>query len=189
MILPLILFALSLSLLAVSYLFADLADLFLLAVPATLASLWLVVSTGLRRWREGPRAPAGPVVIDGSNVMHWRDETPQMDTLREVIRHLSNRGFKAGVVFDANASYKLAGKYLDERALARRLSLPRDNVIVVDKGTPADPILLEVARDLGARVVSNDQFRDWAFDHPEIREPGHLIRGGYRNGKLWLDIG
>jgi hypothetical protein len=185
---PFILFVFSVSLLAVSFLVADLADLLLLAVPMTLASLWLLVRAGLRRRRKGPRAPARQVVIDGSNVMHWRDETPRMDTLREVVRHLSDRGFEVGVVFDANAGYKLERQYLNERTLARRLALPKDNVIVVAKGTPADPILLEVARDIGARVVSNDRFLDWEDDHPEIREPGHLIRGGYRDETLWLDI-
>ena len=35
--------------------------------------------------------------------------------------------------------------------------------------------------------VTNDRFRDWADVHPEVREPGHLIRGGYRDGVLWLD--
>ena len=60
--------------------------------------------------------------------------------------------------------------------------------MVVDKGNPADPILLSAARDLGARVVSNDRFRDWRENHPELGNPGHLIRGGYRDGRLWLDI-
>jgi len=36
-------------------------------------------------------------------------------------------------------------------------------------------------------VVSNDRFRDWAEAHPEVLEPGRLIRGGFRGGKLWLE--
>ncbi|SFD02462.1 NYN domain-containing protein [Tropicimonas isoalkanivorans] len=182
------LFAFSLALLAISFVSADLADLLLLAVPMTLASLWLLVRAKLRRPPKAPRPRDRQVVIDGSNVMHWRDQTPQMNTLREVVQRLAERGFEPGVVFDANAGYKLENQYLNEQTLARRLSLHRDNVIVVAKGTPADPILLEVAHSIGARVVSNDRFRDWEDDHPEIRAPGHLIRGGYRDGNLWLDI-
>jgi len=37
--------------------------------------------------------------------------------------------------------------------------------------------------------VTNDRYRDWAEAHPEIKEPGHLIKGGYRDGKVWLDLG
>jgi hypothetical protein len=47
---------------------------------------------------------------------------------------------------------------------------------------------LAAAADLGARVVTNDRYRDWVEQHPEVTEPGHLIRGGYKAGKLWLDL-
>jgi len=61
--------------------------------------------------------------------------------------------------------------------------------MVVPKGAPADPAILSAAQDTGARVVSNDRFRDWSDDFPEVRAPGFLIRGGYRSGELWLDLG
>jgi hypothetical protein len=48
---------------------------------------------------------------------------------------------------------------------------------------------LTVARDFNAPIVTNDRYRDWADDYPEIAEPGRLIRGGYRNGTLWLESG
>jgi hypothetical protein len=128
------------------------------------------------------------IVVDGSNVMHWQDETPRIATVQAVVQELTRRGFAPGVVFDANAGYKLEGRYLGPRDLARRLGLPEDQVMVVPKGTPADPWLLSAARQFGARVVSRDRFRDWAADHPEVNQPGFLIRGGYRDsGALWLD--
>ena len=40
--------------------------------------------------------------------------------------------------------------------------MPGNAVMVAPKGQPADPHILFVARDLGARIVSNDRFRDWA---------------------------
>ena len=61
--------------------------------------------------------------------------------------------------------------------------------MVVSKGTPADPTILAAARDLGAQIVTNDRFRDWAEAHPEVTEAGHLVRGGYPSGKLWLSLG
>lgn len=129
------------------------------------------------------------VVIDGSNVMYWKGDTPQIDTVREVVEHLSASGFTPGVMFDANAGYLLTGRYEHDGAFEKILGLPRDHVMVVHKGNPADLSILAAARDLGARIVTNDRYREWAESHPEVHRPGYLIRGEYRNGKLWLDLG
>ena len=126
------------------------------------------------------------VLLDGSNVMYWHDNIPRIETLREVTASLSDLGHAVAVVFDANAGYKLAGRYLDDHALATLLGLPEKRVFVVPAGTPADPYLLTTAARIGARIVSNDRFRDWADDHPILQDPGQLIRCGYRSGGLWL---
>ena len=65
---------------------------------------------------------------------------------------------------------------------------PADRAMVVPKGSQADPFLLEAARDQNARIVSNDRFRDWAEQFPEVAEPLRLIQGSLRNGILWLDL-
>jgi Zc3h12a-like Ribonuclease NYN domain len=61
-------------------------------------------------------------------------------------------------------------------------------VTVVPKGSPADPAILAAARKLAAPIVTNDQYRDWVEQYPEVLTPGHRIRGGYRDGVLWLDL-
>ncbi|MFZ0099481.1 MAG: hypothetical protein WAK98_13420 [Gemmobacter sp.] len=127
-----------------------------------------------------------PIVVDGSNVMHWKDQVAQLDVLREVVRVLDAQGYRPGVVFDANAGYKLQGRYLDDRPLAHLLGLPEDQVLVVQKGSPADPVILQTARALGAPIVTNDRYRDWAATYPEVDQPGHLIRGGFQDGRLVL---
>lgn len=182
MIAPLILLLISLCGVAAAFLLPGLSDLFLLTGPMALASLYLLA----RAWmtRKTPKW----IVVDGSNVMHWRDETPRIEALRDVLRHLEAAGFTPGVVFDANAGYLIAGKYQHDHAFGELLGLHQDRIMVVPKGTPADPTILTAARDLGARVVTNDRYRDWAGDFPEIGEPGFLIRGGYRDGGLWLDL-
>ena len=48
--------------------------------------------------------------------------------------------------------------------------------------------LVEDAAKRGARIVTNDRYRDWAEGHPEIAHPGHLIRGSFRGGSLRLDL-
>lgn len=127
------------------------------------------------------------VLVDGSNVMHWEDNTPQIEPLRRVISALKAQGLDPGVVFDANAGWKLVGRYLGERELSRLLDLPQDQVLVVPKGSPADPWLLTTARDFGARIVTNDRYRDWSDAHPEVANPGFLIHGGLLGTGVWLE--
>lgn len=143
----------------------------------------------LLRWvRFGHRAGQNVVVLDGSNVMHWRGGEPDLGTVCHVLRHLEEQGFHPGVVFDANAGYKIDGRYQHHTALARKLGLPTDRVLVVNRGEVADGMILRVARDMGARVVSNDRFRDWADQFPQVTTPGFVISGKYRQGALHLDL-
>ena len=118
--------------------------------------------------------------------MHWRENVPDLGVVKDVVQMLAAQGYAPGVVFDANAGWKLFGRYLHDGEFARLLGLEPRQVLVVAKGTPADPFLLKTAREFGARIVTNDRFRDWAEAHPEVQEPGFLIRGGVREGKVWL---
>ena len=164
------------------------SDLVLLAGPGLGASLFLLLRM---RWHAG-RATAVPdrprIVIDGSNVMYWLDNTPRIEPVRQVLARLEASGYFPGVMFDANAGHLIAGKYLDDARFGRMLGLPEPQIVVVPKGTQADGHILTAARGLGARIVTNDRYRDWADQFPEVRAPGHLIRGGYRDGVLWLDV-
>ncbi len=156
-----------------------LSDVLLLAVPCAIASLWLL----WRVWRRPKWA-----IVDGSNVMHWKDGVPDINALRDVLKALKRKGYTAGVMFDANAGYKLIDKYLHDDAFSKVLKLPEDRIMVVPKGTPADPYILKAARDLGARIVTNDQFRDWVDEYPEVKQNGFLITGQYLNGRLSLSF-
>lgn len=164
------------------------SGLSLLAGLAALAGVLLVLRVVLRRRERAGGPTLGLMIVDGSNVMYWKDETPRIETVREVVRHLADLGYVPGVMFDANAGYLLSGRYRHHRDFGRMLGIRADRVMVVPKGTPADPYILNAARKLGARIVTNDRYRDWAGNYPEIRKPRHLIRGGYRSGRLWLDL-
>jgi len=197
---PLILFLMSLMGMAASW---TMPDLFLLAGLSALASLVLVFlawrrrqaaqpdaarpSKGLFRRRQ-PKKAEKFIVVDGSNVMYWQDNTANLETVLAVVDRLRKLGYAPGVMFDANAGYLLGGRYMHDGAMGKGLGLPMERVMVVPKGVPADPLILTAARDLGARIVTNDRYRDWWGDHPEAAEPGHLIKGGYRDGALWLDL-
>ena len=184
MIAPVVLFLMSLGGIVCALVLPGATDWLLLAVPAAIASAVLLLRALLR-----PPLPALPqVIVDGSNVMHWRDNTPRIETRREVLVALERAGFAPGVVFDANAGYKLVGRYMADRALAAALGLPPGRVMIADRGEPADPMILTAATKARARIVSNDRFRDWAGTHAIIRDPAAMIRGGYTDGRLWLEI-
>ena len=162
----------------------------LLSVAFVTVVLLGVLVLLLRGRKTRPQARDGrTILIDGSNVIYWQDNTPRLEPLLQVVQELVRQGFRPGVVFDANVGYKLTGQFLGERELARLLSLPRDQILVVPKGTQADPYLLETAQDLKAQIVTNDRYRDWAESYPEVARSGTLIRGGMRNGRLWLAEG
>lgn len=181
----------------------------LLAAPCLLAAAILILKGYVGALKAGPVVADRPfrrksrgvasgqkdagkdlsyVVIDGSNVMHWTGGPPSLEPLREVLDDLTGRGFTPGVIFDANAGYKLFSLYLDAASFAARLQLPPDRVYVVPKGTQADLYILEAARNLGARIVTNDRYRDWQDRFPEVAKPGFLIRGGGREGTIWLKV-
>lgn len=185
MIVPLILLLVGCAGLLAALIQPGLSDLLMLALPWVLASLFLLVQAYFRDRARGARKW---IVVDGSNVMHWKDGTPHFATVREVVERLQSLGHTPFVVFDANAGYKIADSYKHDFAFGRLLALPADRVMVVPKGTPADPTILAAARNLGAKIVSNDRYRDWADTYPEVQQPGHLIRGGYRLDQLWLDL-
>lgn len=164
------------------------SDLLLIAGPSAVAALILLLTTWVRRSERTDQIAKKWVILDGSNVMYWKDETPQIATVLEVTRDLSMRGFTPAVIFDASAGYRVSDRYLHDSELSSLLELPEARVMVVPKGTPADPFILAVARDHRARVVTNDKYRDWAGEFPQVRNPGFLIKGGFRAGKLWLDL-
>lgn len=138
------------------------------------------------RRKKKATKPTRPVLIDGSNVMHWKDGEPDIQVVQKLVFALEKSGYHPGVIFDANAGYKLFDRYLDDAPLAHALGLPEDQVLVSPKGQPADVFLLNAARDMAAPIVTNDRFRDWLDDFPEFAEPGRLIQGGYRKGAPYL---
>lgn len=181
---PIILLAVSLACTTAAVLVPGSSDLLLVAIPMTLGSLWLLLRASYAASRSAPRW----IVIDGSNVMHWAGDTPRIEPVREVVKHLERHGFTPGVVFDANAGYLVNGAYMHDEAFSRLLGLPKDRVMVVNKGSVADETILEAAHDMQASVVTNDRYRDWAEQYPAVRTPGFLIQGGYRAGRLWLNL-
>ncbi|HPD91568.1 MAG TPA: hypothetical protein PLG62_03830 [Pararhodobacter sp.] len=162
---------------------ADLADLALLAGPVLVAVMVVVL------WRRARQRSARRwAVLDGSNILYWQDGTPRLDPVREVLRVMTAAGYDCCVVFDANAGHLLFGRYGRDSDFSARLGVARDRVMVVPRGEPADPFILTAARDANAVVVTNDRYRDWSAQFPEIHRKNLLVKGGFDGGSLWLGL-
>ena len=173
--------------------------LFLLSSVTALAALliWMRAAFAarlpkLRRRRRRRRAQRPVqqrrwVVIDGSNVMFWEDETPSLSAVAAVVGEVRRAGLTPLVWFDANAGYKLADRYMNPRDLSRAIGLSTKQVRVAPKGSPADPLLLDDAEKLESGVVSNDRYRDWVTRFPGVIRPELLVRGRVEGGAALLD--
>ncbi|MER5170446.1 MULTISPECIES: NYN domain-containing protein [Thioclava] len=129
-----------------------------------------------------------PVVIDGSNVIHWRRNLPELLPLQRVIARAKAAHYTPLVIFDANIGYKISDHYMSEAELAPLLGLEPDQIQVVDRGAPADPEILRHATRLGAPVITNDRYRDWLDQFARHKRGIKLIRGHYKGQRLVLDL-
>ncbi len=130
--------------------------------------------------------PKPVIVVDGSNVMHWRDDVASVKTLTLVLSDLAERGFAPHVFFDANVGYKLFNRAIGQRDLAFQLDLKPAQITLAPSRTPADPLLIGFAIKAGVRVVSNDRFMDWRAEFPAIRGKGFLVPGKIRGDNVEL---
>ena len=165
-----LLFRLSLLALLLCLLLPPLQPFLLLSAILTGVTFLAALLAGIRS-RRPARNDRRVVVIDGSNVMHWRERTPRIETLREVIDRLRENGFTPGVVFDANAGHLLTGRYRHDDFFAQALGLARTHVMVVPKGTQADPMVLQAARNFDTPVIMRVQADDRAFAIGQISFP------------------
>lgn len=122
------------------------------------------------------------VLIDGSNVMNWEVDAgtasaPSLRPLAQVLTALKARGVAAGVVFDATAGHRLEGRFMNHDDLAARLPTAAD-VLVVDRGTQADWVLVDMAREQGLVIISNDHFRDAPSARHLLKQKGFMAGEG-----------
>lgn len=125
-------------------------------------------------------------VVDGSNVLYWRRDEPDLHSVRLVIEKLVAAGLDPVIWFDANVGYLVSGRYMNPYRLSQALRYPESRIYVAPKGTPADPLLIQAATDLNAHIVSNDRFRDWKEQFPQVDQAELFLRGEIVKGGVTL---
>ena len=117
------------------------------------------------------------VVIDGANVAYEEKSgggKPKLSNLLKVQRELEERGFDTVIVIDASLKYDI-----DDQQQLEKL-IESQQVRQVPAGTDADFFILEIANTCNARIVTNDQYRDYKDRYPWIPErrlPYMIVNG------------
>src|SRR5207244_3156333 len=130
-------------------------------------------STSTRRARCASRCPNRRMprrqekskrlaVVDASNVAHATEGGEARLANIELVREkLREDGFEPVIVADAALRHKI-----DRRADYERL-VNAGLVHQAPAGTDADYFILSFAREMNARILTNDRFRDRANDFPQ----------------------
>ena len=134
---------------------------------------------------NAPRGPRGLIVIDGLNLFFANNFHPRLEAVLTVFADIIASGYDATCVFDATTRYKIAdrqgGEYVE--AYIRLLDRYGDFFVETTGGVPANAIVLSLAEMHNARIVSNDQYRDWQEDFDFLAEKNRIIKVN-----AWRDV-
>ena len=120
------------------------------------------------------------VIVDASNVAYATEGSEARLTNIELVQQkLREEGFEPILVADAALRHQI-----DERKMYERL-INAGAIHQSPAGTDADYFILSFAREMDARVLSNDRFRDRADQFP--RERDRIIRYMIVKGEVVLE--
>ncbi len=120
------------------------------------------------------------VLVDGSNVAHATEGgEARLENIELVRKKLREKGFEPLIVADAALRHQIDDKGAYERLI-------NDGVVhQAPAGTDADYFILSFAREMDARILTNDRFRDRAEQFP--RERDRIIRYMIVHGEVVLE--
>jgi hypothetical protein len=121
------------------------------------------------------------VLVDGSNVAHATEGgEARLENILVVMAKLREEGFEPLIVADAALRHKIDDKKAYEQ-------LVDDGVVhQAPAGTDADYFILSFAREMEARILTNDRFRDRANEFSEERD--RIIRFMIVDGAVVLEF-
>lgn len=120
------------------------------------------------------------VLVDASNVAHATEGgEARLRNITLVQQKLREEGFEPLIVADAALRHQI-----DEKSAYERL-IDDGKVHQAPAGTDADYFILSFARELDARILTNDRFRDRAREFAEERD--RVIRYMIVDGEVVLE--
>jgi len=130
--------------------------------------------------------PPSNVVVDGSNIATEGRTTPSLDQLDQAVRQYleEHPGASVTVVVDASFGHRIepSERAAFEQAVAHG-ELVSPPAGAIGRG---DAFLLRIAERIGARVLSNDSFREFHAEHPWLFDEGRLVGGTPVPGVGWI---
>lgn len=151
----------------------------------------------LRIWN--PASPAEPAaktlpmagqdfVLDGTNIALLHGPVkPELRYVLALTHYLCENGATVCCFFDANTPYRFRDARSEQWSCFEQVITEQpwaETFRLVPSGTEADQWILELAKQQGAAVVSNDRFRDRAKSHRWIWKRRHGVK--VIEGKLVL---
>ncbi|MEM3943756.1 MAG: hypothetical protein QXJ59_06700 [Thermofilaceae archaeon] len=118
-----------------------------------------------------PKNNRRAVVIDGSNVARFSPgSTPSARNLQLAVEWAKSQGLQPVIVIERRTF-----KQLDNRELARRLRRDR---ILHPVAVEADEVILELAEQLNAPILSNDEYAEYRGRYRGLKRHPFLIVDG-----------
>lgn len=106
------------------------------------------------------------VIIDASNIAHYMkvgDEKAKLANIIAAVRALEEKEYDFLIIADASLRHSIDDK-------EKYLKLVENEVIdEVPVGTIADHYILELAEEENAKILSNDKFRDFYSEFPDLK--------------------
>lgn len=106
-------------------------------------------------------------VIDGANVAYIEKNkkgAPKVSNLTEVRSTLTKMGYEVFIIIDASLRYQVDDPEKLESLLDKQI------IHQAPAGTDADYFILEMANEMDAIVVSNDEYEQYQKKYPWIKE-------------------
>jgi hypothetical protein len=121
-----------------------------------------------------------PVLVDAANVAHSTEgPTAKLGNITLVMDKLRDEGFRPLIVADAALRHQI-----DDKAAYEQLI--EDGIVKqAPAGTDADFFILSFAREMKARILTNDRFRDRAEEFADERD--RVIRYMIVDGAVVLE--
>lgn len=120
-------------------------------------------------------------VTDGRDVASSgsSDDLPSVELLKSVLRSLERFGYEVIVVVDDDLRLEI------ERSQGRCKSLERATISLAPAGVDRDSVVLSIAEETGATVVSNHDFEEYLSRFPWLTE--RRIPYRVHRGEAYLD--
>lgn len=119
------------------------------------------------------------IIIDASNIAHYKNEgnsKAKLSNIISAVKALEKGDHDFVIIADASLRHNI-----DEKD--NFIKLVNDDIIdEVPVGTIADHFILELADEEDAKILSNDKFRDFASEFPDIKSM--RIPFSFKNGDL-----